>query len=81
MSVFDPLQEEIYLRGKTLLEEEPSSDDFESYQLARTQYRSCMNEDKREERGIEPLKLKLREIGGWPILEGKNWNEKNDFTW
>ena len=81
MSVFDPLSEEIYLRGRTLLEEDPSEDDFESYKLARAYFRSCMNEARQEEVGVEPLKKVLRELGGWPVLEGPSWNSKKDFTW
>jgi len=80
-SVFDPLQEEIYSRGRTLLEEAERSDDFESYKLARTHYRSCIDEDTLERKGVEPLKRKLKEIGGWPVLEGDNWNSENNFTW
>ena len=63
------------------MEESQNSDDFESYELARTHFRSCMDEDKLEEKGVEPLKLKLKEIGGWPVLEGDNWNSENNFTW
>ena len=46
--MFAALGEEINLQGRKLLEDEPSADDFESYQLAREYYKSCTNEEKRE---------------------------------
>ncbi len=41
--------------GRQLLEEEPEPDEFESYQLGRNFYKSCMDEEIREELGIQPL--------------------------
>ena len=39
-----------------------------------------MDLDKIEEVGLDPLKTMLKEMGGWPILEGDNWDE-NKFSW
>lgn len=33
-----------------------------------------------EQRGLEPFKNILKHLGGWPVIEGENWNE-NNFTW
>lgn len=33
-----------------------------------------------ESRGLTPLFNILKEMGGWPVLDGAMWNE-NDFTW
>ena len=33
-----------------------------------------------QEIGTEPAKNLLNQIGGWPVLEGDNWNDSN-FTW
>ena len=38
-----------------------------------------MDTDKIEEIGLEPLQKKLRELGGWPVLED-NWDEEA-FSW
>ena len=40
---------------------------------------ACMDLDKLEEIGLEPLKLILKELGGWPVLED-NWDEST-FKW
>jgi len=60
--MFSVAGEEINLQGRKLLEDEPSPDDFESYQLARDFYKSCTNEEKREELGIKPILDKLKEF-------------------
>ncbi|XP_035207544.1 neprilysin-1-like [Stegodyphus dumicola] len=43
-------------------------------------YRSCMNRDAREARGLEPLAKLLEELGGWPMLGQDKWS-KADYTW
>jgi len=63
------------------LEDEPSPDDFESYQLARDYYKSCTNEEKREELGIKPILDKLKLFGGWPVVDGKKWQQEDSFKW
>lgn len=46
---------------------------------ARNLYKSCMNYDLLEKRGITPLLDLLQSLGGWPALDPK-WNEEN-FNW
>lgn len=67
-------------RGRILLESGPTEEDFESYELIRNHYRSCMNVDKLEELGVQPLLKLLKTLGGWPVLEENNWDGGN-FTW
>ncbi len=80
-SNFDIVGEEIYLQGRTLLEEEAAPGDFESYQLARDHFKACMNDEKREELGVQPLLDKLQEFGGWPVIDGEKWNPNGTFKW
>jgi membrane metallo-endopeptidase-like protein 1 len=62
------------------LESEESPDDFESYGLIRKHYRSCMDYDKLEVLGVQSLLDLLKELGGWPLLNGDSWESKN-FNW
>lgn len=39
-----------------------------------------MNVSEHELLGDEPLKQIFTEIGGWPVVEGSNWNSENNFT-
>ncbi len=59
LSPFDPVQEEILSRGKSLLEEEPFDPDFSTDILARAFYKSCMNSKDREKVGVKPLQVSL----------------------
>ena len=43
--------------------------------MARNVYKACMDLEKIEEVGLDPLKTMLKQMGGWPVLEGKAWNE------
>lgn len=47
--------------------------------MARDHYQACMDLDRLEEVGLEPLKSLLTFLGGWPVLD-ENWNEE-DFKW
>jgi len=60
---------------------ESEEGDFESYQLVRTHYKSCIDEQKLEELGVEPVKKLLQDLGGWPVLEGEEWKDGDDFKW
>jgi neprilysin len=33
-----------------------------------------------EERGLEPMKKILEKMGGWPAVEGQDWNGSN-WSW
>ena len=69
--VFDIITKEIEYKGRQLLEEAiDDKKDFESYKKAKRFYKSCMNEEQRNELGLEPLRQILMKIGGWPVLEG-----------
>ena len=68
---FTETAEIIMDQAKIILEEDPSNDDFESYKLAQDYYKSCVNQDRLEELGVQPLQDKLRELGGWPVLVNK----------
>ena len=48
--------------------------------MARDVYKACMDLDQIEKVGLEPLKQMLKEMGGWPVLEGSSWDE-SQFSW
>ena len=50
------------------------------FRLVKSLYQSCMNQEKIEERGLVTLKNILNKLGGWPLLEGENWNQEG-FRW
>ena len=50
------------------------------FRLAKSLYQSCMNTEKIEEKGLNPLTDFLKRMGGWPLLEGDSWNQ-DGFKW
>ncbi|XP_003739567.2 neprilysin-2 [Galendromus occidentalis] len=43
-------------------------------------YQSCVNTTHLDNLGEEPLQKILRDLGGWPVIEGNRWNE-SAFDW
>ena len=79
-AAFEPIEEDIFIQGRTLLEAEQAEDDFGAYQLARDHYKACIDEEKLDELGVEPMQKKLKEFGGWPVVEGDNWALESNFS-
>ena len=50
------------------------------FRLAQKHYNACMDLDTLEKLGLKPLEDMLAKFGGWPVLLGDKWNEK-DFDW
>eukprot|EP00095_Tigriopus_kingsejongensis_P004532 maker-scaffold532_size145644-snap-gene-0.44 protein:Tk04532 transcript:maker-scaffold532_size145644-snap-gene-0.44-mRNA-1 annotation:"membrane metallo-endopeptidase-like 1-like" len=65
---------------RLLLEEENSPDEAKSFHMARDVYKSCMDKEEIEIMGLDPLKQILRDLGGWPALEGDSWDGSN-YIW
>ncbi|XP_063995297.1 membrane metallo-endopeptidase-like 1 [Diachasmimorpha longicaudata] len=55
--------------------------DTQSIRKARQIYQACMNDEKIEQDGIEPIKSLINELGGWPlIMKLEEWKSK-DIKW
>ena len=78
-SQFAIIDDELEEQLRDILEANDTSDDSIVFKQAKDQYMACMDLDKLEEIGLEPLKLILKELGGWPVLED-NWDESS-FKW
>ena len=39
-----------------------------------------MNREKIEEQGVAPVLKVIKAMGGWPVLEGDDW-DKDNFNW
>ncbi|KOX80630.1 Membrane metallo-endopeptidase-like 1 [Melipona quadrifasciata] len=68
-------------RIRELLEEHDSPTDIPPVKMARKFYRSCMNVDAIEKRGIKPIQEILDRTGGWPMaMPLKEWDPKR-ISW
>lgn len=53
------------------------------YQTIHSSLRICpkfLSSGAIEARGVQPLLDMLRRLGGWPVLDANNWDEKS-FSW
>lgn len=74
--ITDQLQEQL----RALLDEPIQPEEPRPFVLAKTLYQACMNRSAIEARGITPLIDMLKNLGGWPVLDGDKWDEKS-FSW
>lgn len=54
--------------------------DLKPFQDLNKLYKSCMNTDLMELRGATPVLDVLTTMGGWPVVQGTNWNGRL-WTW
>ncbi|XP_026683285.1 neprilysin-2-like [Diaphorina citri] len=74
--ISDALEEQL----RTIVEEPIRENEPKPFKLVKNLYKACMNVKNIEILGLEPMKRMLQDLGGWPVLEGQNWNEET-FSW
>lgn len=79
-SMFSILGDKLDVQVRGLLEGEIKASDPKPFQMAKSVFQSCMDKETIEAAGLEPLKLILKKMGGWPLLEGPSWNEEG-YKW
>jgi len=79
-SMFSILGDKLDVQVRGLLEGEIKASDPKPFQMAKSVFQSCMDKETIEAAGLEPLKVILKKLGGWPLLEGPAWNEKG-YKW
>ncbi|XP_074116177.1 membrane metallo-endopeptidase-like 1 [Cotesia typhae] len=80
-SVFHKYQLLVSERIKGILETKPESNDILPVRQAKKWYRSCMDTEALEKRGLKPIESVLIQVGGWPmIIDAEEWDE-NDHSW
>lgn len=74
--ISDDLQEQL----RTMIEEPIIPDEPKPFQLTKKLYKACMNKTTIQTDGLKTIKEILTRLGGWPVLDGDNWDE-NSFDW
>ncbi|KAK9304003.1 hypothetical protein QLX08_004498 [Tetragonisca angustula] len=80
VNTFTEISDELQNQLRTSIEEKSTPDEPKPFRLAKNLYKACMNKTIIEQQGLDPLLNILRKLGGWPVLEGDQWNE-NEFNW
>ncbi|XP_043278236.1 endothelin-converting enzyme homolog [Venturia canescens] len=74
-------QQTVHHRIKEILETEPEPSDILPVRQAKKWYRSCMDTETLEERGMKPIESILLRAGGWPIaMDDEEWDSEV-YTW
>lgn len=80
VNTFTEISDELQNQLRTSIEEKSAPDEPKPFRLAKNLYKACMNKTIIEQQGLDPLLNILRKLGGWPVLEGNQWNE-SEFNW
>ncbi|XP_064087548.1 neprilysin-2-like isoform X3 [Macrobrachium nipponense] len=80
LSRFSEVSDDLREKLRGLVEADVSEKDSPSTKMVKELYKSCMNTERIEERGLEPLHEILKEMGGWPVIEGDSW-DPSGFEW
>jgi len=79
-SMFSLLGDKLNEQVRGLLEGDIDATEPRPFQMAKSVFQSCMNKEKIEERGFTPVLSVLKRMGGWPLLEGTDWDQ-DGFKW
>ncbi|KAG8183509.1 hypothetical protein JTE90_003859 [Oedothorax gibbosus] len=80
VSVFSEVQDDLDLKLKVLLDKKLDGTEPEFVRMIKEMYDSCMNLKAIESEGSEPLQKILKSLGGWPVVEGNEW-DGSKFDW
>jgi neprilysin len=75
-SIGDNLKEQL----RTIISEPVNESESAPFRLAKELFNACMNKGLIEERDAEPMLKMYKFLGGWPVVEGGNWDDKA-WTW
>ncbi|XP_064610367.1 neprilysin-4-like [Liolophura sinensis] len=73
ISQFSLLNDDLLIKLKAILEKPSPANEIEAITKAKHLYQSCLNEQKIEDRGLEPVQHIYALFGKWPLLQN-SWN-------
>ncbi|KAK7071727.1 NEDD8 protease nep2 [Halocaridina rubra] len=80
LSRFNEISDDLKEKLRGLVEAEITEADSPATKMVKELFKSCMNTERIEQRGVEPLQEILELMGGWPVVEGENW-DASSFNW
>lgn len=82
VTVFTRIEELLQNQLKLLIEEPPLEDEIKPFALLKDFYKVCMNTSAIDADGIKTVQEIIKDLGGWPVVEGKAWKEQQfDWQW
>ncbi|KAF5303211.1 hypothetical protein FQA39_LY10124 [Lamprigera yunnana] len=80
VTTFTVLNDKLQQQLRLVFEDQHSNNENKIFKLVKNYYQACIDTEKTNKLAIKTLKNLLIEVGDWPVLHGKNWNE-DDFNW
>ncbi|VDO28865.1 unnamed protein product [Onchocerca flexuosa] len=72
------MQNRLNKQIKKLLQAPITADEKPWNRLAKQYYQKCLNEEELEVTGASSMRKLLRDLGGWPVLDGDTWKPWNN---
>ncbi|XP_035210388.1 neprilysin-2-like, partial [Stegodyphus dumicola] len=73
-SAHSEIANDLNLKLKVLLEKELAGNEPNFIRILKEMYDSCMDVERIENESSKPLEKVLKNLGGWPVVEGEKWN-------
>lgn len=80
ISQFSLVDDALEVQMKQIVQEPIQQYELKPFKMVKKLYQMCMNTTNIENTGLKTIKHFLQELGGWPVLQGNSWNER-DFDW
>ncbi|XP_076028904.1 M13 family metallopeptidase neprilysin 2 isoform X2 [Oratosquilla oratoria] len=80
ISQFSQINDRLREKLRVVIESNITKSDSPATKMVKNLYKSCMDTDRIAKKGVEPLKEVLKEMGGWPVVEGSSW-DPSAFEW
>lgn len=74
---FVSVNNKVYQQLRTIFSEPLNENDIRPFTLVKQVYTSCMDLNRMESAGIQPLNQFIDKYGGWPVVIGSSWNQSN----
>lgn len=80
-SSFSVIDNRVDIDLRKMIIAKKDSNNNHTLKLIRNAYYACVNRSANESLGLAPIKEIVQLIGGWPLVEGNDWNEEQwDFV-
>lgn len=73
VTVHDKVQEQL----RTIINEAPAANDTRPFAIAKAFNKACLDLEKMESHGIQPMVDIMHSYGGWPTVIGDLWNARS----
>jgi neprilysin len=78
---FNNIEDEVRVQLRKIVEEPEIPTEIKPSKNVRNLYKSCMDTSGVDSRGVQPLRDLLKDLGGFPLIDGAAWDTDGTWTW